>query len=163
MDDRSYLGHNADQAGIHINLSREYFGEKHDEQERNFQKLVVFIEMNKEKIVALSRRNKMQTERWCAYHGLMDTPIQTLNNYYARRNSAINFRPKNRIEFRLFRSTLNPIIFYASIQFTHTVSLYVCEKDMDKMSWKDYCRYVAERGDCNELMYYLKSKNLFYV
>ena len=77
--------------------------------------------------------------------------------------TAVNLKPENTIEFRIFRGTLRYETFIATIEFTH----YLCQlaKDLSDenfhaMAWSEFVCGI-DTAEYPELIDYLKWRRLY--
>lgn len=161
-----YTSHDAGTCGLHIHVSRSFFGADDEEQEQGIQKVLYFTEKFWNKMLIFSRRTQEQLEHWANSYGLKngETPeelYEKAKNERARYR-AINLLNRNTIEFRLYRGTLKYNTFIATLQMTALIC-QLCKDAADEFiinfEW-DYIPELAKANGYNELVEYLKNKNL---
>lgn len=112
-----FTSHNARTCGLHIHLDRRYFEDKEDSA---IAKLLYIFEKHWTNLVRFSRRRESQME-WCSRYGDKPTNIvktsKTSRNYYGR-YYAVNLCNSHTVEIRLWRGSLNPTTFEATLKFT---------------------------------------------
>ena len=60
-----------------------------------------------------------------------------------RRYNAVNTTNDNTIELRIFKGTLNPILFMKNIEFTHAVVKFCQVVDIEQLTTKEFCTFVG--------------------
>jgi hypothetical protein len=163
-----YTGHNNGRCGLHIHVSSaplEILGKDVVE------KVIFIFSKHWNKLVRFSRRDTRTDAqmRWAKRvdSGVADfqsdeDAIATLKMTKERlpgdRYRAINLNNRNTIEFRLFRSTLKPETFFATLQLVDVIIRAAIKypfKEIRAMSWDDL---VASNHE--ELNAYLASRDL---
>lgn len=163
-----FRSHYTDTCGLHIHLSRDFLGQTENEQDLNIAKIILLFDKWWDKyIVPFSRRKHSNLERWASKPDMQyeesDTEQSIVNKMKTCKNygryQAINLQNYNTIEFRIFRGTLNPKTFLASLQFVVTISEFAKTMrlaDLYTVSWSD----VFSCTEYPELKEYLKTRNL---
>lgn len=122
-----YTSHNSGRCGLHIHLDKRYFEDKLDLAEA---KLLYIFEKHWTNLVRFSRRKSSQLH-WCGrYDGRPSKIIKDLKEYGEDdfdRYYAINLTNYDTIEIRLWRGTLNPQTFEATLRFTNRLA-EICKK-----------------------------------
>ena len=162
--------HQTDTCGIHVHVSSDKVSFI------NQWKLVRFFYQCSSKISILSRRKIF---RYCEFRSLdkygvdrhdlcyADT-IKSKRPYNRDRYSAINFQNSKTIEFRIFRGTLKDSTFFSCLEFCKASVEFVqvhgyssfCLSDETQI-WKNFCNYLSDTNKYNNLIKYLKSKQIF--
>ena len=150
--------HEAEHCGLHVHLSRKWFGEDTEEQAENIGRLTALIDKVWKDYFRFSRRRPGQLQ-WCKKPGEdstgkkecltelasvsdIGTVYKKLGKVTGSRYEAVNTTNKNTVEFRIFRGTLNPVTFRASIQLCIRMIEYVKEaKDNKSWSWKNLLEF----------------------
>ena len=110
-----------DTCGLPVHVNRRACGESEEAQEAAIARLLYFFEQNWDQILKFSRRTPEQAAHWAARYGYEGSPMKLLE--YAkkecsqRRYNCINLLPKETVEFRIFRGTLNAGTVLASLEF----------------------------------------------
>jgi hypothetical protein len=175
---RSYrfVSHDADNCGLHIHYSREWFGKNRSEQDYNIGKLLAFYERNLPHLFMLSRRTEENFRQWAsAYNstGNCKTCADIVKKGKYSRYKMINLCNTRTIEFRLARGTLNLDTFNAWNDLHDCLVKNVKRtsyKDIDNFEkWfngikVDTVRHMADKGVftsfCSEFLEnYEKSNN----
>lgn len=116
-----YRSHMTDTCGLHVHVNRSSFGESEEAQEAAIARLLYFFEQNWDQILKFSRRTPEQAARWAARYGYEGSPMKLLEfakkECSQRRYKCINLLPKETVEFRIFRGTLNAGTVLASLEF----------------------------------------------
>lgn len=97
--------------GLHIHVSRKAF-----KNEEAIRKVIAIVSGFKENIVMLARRNENE---YCCYEDVICPSGKVTKDIDLPkdRKRAVNTTKDETIEFRMFQSTLNADILYASIEF----------------------------------------------
>lgn len=144
----NFVSHDSGTCGLHIHVSRKFFGRDVDRQDLNIAKLILFVEKNFEKIRKFSRRTWSQIEKWAQRYNisrLSDAEKITkdcdLGRYYA-----VNLSNRYTIELRIFRGTLLERTFFATLQFTWLLCLYAKTKvninSLEKtLNWQNFINF----------------------
>ena len=153
-----YKSHVGGTCGLHVHVSKNYFGED-DEQEANIAKVLYVFEKYWGKFIILSRRTQKQLNQWAARYCFRADRDYKYNVNEAKskgRYLAVNLRNDNTIEFRMFRGTLNIESFLATIQLISTI----CEKckntSIDQIQTMSFDDFV--KTDYLELNNYIKRR-----
>ena len=147
-----YNSHNTDTCGLHIHISREFFGKSHSTQMLNGGKIAYLMEKHWDNFVKFTRRKVDKLERWSALRRMFDTSfkISTLNventaktkmlkNAFSSRYDyrskyvALNTMHSNTFEFRIFRGSTNTRTFKATLQFVDNLARLVKKTKIDKI------------------------------
>lgn len=155
---QGYKSHVGGTCGLHIHVSKNYFGE-YDEQEANIAKVLYVFEKFWGKFIILSRRTQKQLNRWAARYCFRNDIGYKDNIYLAKQKGrylAVNLSNDNTIEFRMFRGTLNIESFLATIQLISTI----CEKckntPIDQIQMMSFDDFV--KTDYKELNNYIQRR-----
>lgn len=165
-----YLSHNTNTCGLHIHINNEAFGETIDEQELRIGRLLYFMAKFKEFILAFSRRERAQLDRYARLDGDVDriTTEEGLinkvkyNKSYADKYYGINLSHHNTVEIRVFRGTLRDETLFATFEFVDKLVDMVINEDLASIQTNTleyfidnyfngeyltpYLEFVAERG-----------------
>ncbi len=132
-----YRGHNCQNAGIHVHVNRDYFGDTEDEQEIGIAHLLLIVEKFWDEIKIFSRRDYDKSSRYTR-KVLSDDydndhrwdSYDSIGNYLGRYNKtgdhnahyyAVNVANPNTVELRMFRSTLNVNTFMCILEFVNSL------------------------------------------
>ena len=132
-----FTAHNNGNCGLHMHLDRKYFGDK-THQECAAAKLMFIFERHWDNLLKFSRRTSDQVNDWCGNtkddgkRGSYDRNGNYQSDYRGKRYKniinnpsryrAINLQNKNTIEIRLWRGSLNPETFEATLKLTHRLA-----------------------------------------
>jgi len=139
-----YLSGDTETCGMHVHMSRAAFSTFH------LYKVMRFFYDNPQFILKISRRKSSSLQQWAALGAVSDLILKVKVKYGKRKFEAINLCNKHTIEFRIFKGTLNPITFWANLEFLE--SLYHYTKDISAratkaMSVAGYKAYVDAHKD----------------
>ena len=160
-------GEDCSTAGLHIHLSRSYFGDSREIQDLHIAKLMLLISKFYTSHILKFSRRKPEELRWCGnpemgFDFLDDekTIVDKLKQCKAKgRYLALNLENEHTIEFRVFKSSLNLCTFLASLQFVVEISKYAKETDLvdiQTTNWRD----IFMSTEYPELKSYLERKEL---
>ena len=163
MKDLVELGarsHDTSDCGLHVHLSREWFGSTIDMQETIAGIVIDIMGKLKPQLQTFSRRKNTQ---WCHYPDEAEfnsSKIEAINkakeerfytNYKKEikkvgkkcygRYECLNTTNNNTYEFRIFRGTLNPITFRASVELCIRLVSYAKHKyrmNNTRYSWENF-------------------------
>ena len=112
-----YSSHDIGTCGFHMHISRCAFGNDADEIDETVLKIQLFLKTFWEDYVKFSRRNEDQIDDWA--HGFYGISYNDILRKYkpGSRYQAVNLCPKNTIEFRAMRGSLNPKALRSSMDF----------------------------------------------
>lgn len=123
--DCGYLSHDAETCGLHLHISREFFGTNEQRQGVAVSKLIRFYDNFYNEILKVSRRTEEQAAHWAARYGTKtrkDAEQFGKKKTYAGRYYAVNNTNSRTVEIRIMRGTLNYNTFLACIDFMITTA-----------------------------------------
>lgn len=138
---RGYRSFNTNSCGLHIHVNRSYFGAHDGIQDENIEKVLMIVDKFWDKILIFSRRDAMSAERWAAK--LNKSPkeiVEDMREHNLGRYNCVNLCPVNTIEFRIFKGTLNPHSFFASLELVNNICEFARNHtvyDIFSMTWND--------------------------
>lgn len=153
-EDLEYKSHDIGTCGLHIHISRDFFGNNYQEEDLNILKTLYIFEVFWSDILNFSRRTEKQAQKWAKKYfnkerteKLTDPEMQkelldTAKN--SERYYAVNLQNEDTVEFRIFRGTLNYNTFLATLQFIYNLCNMVKDIDINnlqKISFLDICNY----------------------
>jgi hypothetical protein len=151
-----------DTCGLHVHMSRRYFGQSEVRQDMGIMKLLYLVEKFWDKILRFSRRNQAQVDRWASRYGMQSTPKELLD--FAKsgqgRYKAVNLENQYTVEIRLFRGTLDAEVLRATIQFCNLLATLSKTKSVQEimgMTWDELCKAGSEYS---ELGRYLATRRI---
>ena len=162
-----FTSHNARTCGLHVHVSRNFFGSDETEQDLAIAKLIMLIDKFWDNVTKFSRRGQSELNRWAhkndidiKENDLVDEIKEKMNSQKLQgRYHAINLCNYSTIEFRLFRGTLRYETFIATLQFVQTMCLYaksVSLNDIYSVTWND----IFLNTEFTELRSYMQSRGL---
>lgn len=130
-----YKSHDTTTCGLHIHVGRKGLGKDDNERDDTITKIWVLMYRFRSQLVALSRRQGTQLDRWAALpiledlgdlssiyeRPLPDLKLKLKQNGVFNRYKALNLTNHNTIEFRLFRGTLKHSTLTATLQLVHNL------------------------------------------
>lgn len=164
-----YSSHNAGTCGLHCHVGRTQLGRTDGERKNTIAKIALLMYRHWNQLVKFSRRSEGQLSRWAAapsfeFSGRRldeDELRDVVYSYYRYRGryQALNLEPRNTIEFRLWRGTLQADTLKATIQLTSNIVEY-CKahsyEDVVTSDWSDVCHHES----FPELDAYLEKRGL---
>lgn len=163
--DHGYKSHDTDTCGLHIHVSRTYFGDTKKQQNRTIGKAIRLIEKFwDEYIVKFSRRTGGDGFRYCKKNHAdilsADDTEERCNELDTKlchvrhdRYQAVNLQNSDTVEFRFFKGTLKVDTIKAMVQFLHNlidIASRTKADDIDSLSWPS----VIHANDFSELNTY---------
>lgn len=164
-----YRGHDAGSAGIHVHISRDFFGYNRSEQLYRASLMAYIMESNWDEFVKFSRRRyhhleqwakKKEAKYWYDQNSVKDQETMResfVQEYDMDKYVAFNINHRHTFELRIFRSTLNYTTYLATLQFVHNFAMLAKRIDLGEaqlITFKDIIKehsfdelnqYVAER------------------
>lgn len=143
LQKKSYMSHNAATCGLHIHLSRRYFGKTREAQLLNAAKMAYIMETYWDEFVGFSRRNYEQLDRWSRIGNLVgsvknmtyDELVRGLNRYYEHdKYVALNLQHPNTFELRIFRGTLKYETFIATLTFVDKLAKLIKKTTLNDLT-----------------------------
>jgi hypothetical protein len=143
---------NPTSCGLHLHLSRRYWGQSETRQDVGIMKLLFLVERYWDKLLKFSRRTQEQVDRWASRYGMRNTPKEILD--YAKsgqgRYKAVNLENPHTVELRLFRGTLDPKVLRATIQLCFVlaqVSKGTTVEGIVALTWNDLCEKFHDHSE----------------
>lgn len=126
LTENSYKGHDAHTStGMHFHIDRRFFGKREDS---SIAKLLFIFERHRKDLLVFSRRLPSQCEDWCRSRtetysnnaGWIKKAVMSSKGFpeYSSRYYSVNLNNSDTVEIRLWRSSLNPQTFEATLKFT---------------------------------------------
>jgi hypothetical protein len=165
--ENGFKSHETNTCGLHVHVSRKFFGQNEVTQDLNIAKLILLINRFWDtNVVKFSRRNVNKLYEWARKNELS---YDTYDNEYTmcdkvkyckgNRYQAINLENRNTIEFRIFKGTLNISTLKATLQFVDTICRYAKKINLKMISstkWED----IFEDTSYEELNNYMENMKL---
>lgn len=168
LSENNFKSHDTSTCGLHFHISRAFFGNSWDEQEKNINKMILFTEYYKDNISKIARRG---STHYCSFLGdYMENnynvnddekkkSIKYLDKYKNNtRYLVINNQNNSTIEFRLCKGTLIYNTFKASLDFIYNLVNVIKNNPLNKISFSKVINYNKTK----ELSIYLKERNINY-
>lgn len=164
--------HDTSTCGLHVHVSRDFFGKSGTAQEIAELKLIETVDRLFEPIVYFSRRKREQVNQWACRCDAPKTDAGWVGkaksvSRYAKgtRYRAVNVTNPHTIEFRIFRGTLKPNTILATLQFVAGLCHLAKAKNpsqMGRIGWYELCDEImgACPTDTTELREYLIEREL---
>ena len=135
---QGFRSFNTTTCGLHVHVSKDAVGNA-----TLYKVLKLFYE-NPEFILFVSQRKANSFKQWSKLTdgGSLTIKAKT-KEYSTTRYSAINLSPRDTVEFRIFRGTLNPFGFWKNIEFVHAAIEYAKQESMKQVSEVRFRRFVA--------------------
>ena len=166
-----YKSHDTSTCGIHIHIDRDFFGVDRRTQSLKASYMALVIERNWADIVKFSRRSYGRMDQWARnkklsgdiYHSdTEDDVIDKFGNKYVDGDKYVmlNTNHYNTYELRLFRGTLKPTTYMATLQFVDNLARVIkaCPNlaKAQQITFNDIINY--KRYD--ELVAYVNSRGI---
>lgn len=158
-----YRSHDPGTCGLHFHISRDGLGDNVVEINDKINMILLIFETFKDEFIAFSRRKTNQINRWAQFlstYYRVDNKIISLKYVNDKKNDtgrymAVNLQPRRTIEFRLWRGTLSPSTFFATVALTENIINYVLtHKNINGLTWDK----LLDKNE--ELIEYSKSRNI---
>lgn len=154
--------HDTDTCGLHVHVSRAPF------PQAALIKLAAFVHAHPQELGKLARR---RSSRWASYDG-SPRGAKGKVTYPSDRYVAINFCNRDTVELRIFKGTLKPATFKATIELAHALPHFCAVVDIATVlqyrngtsPWQAFCQYVERnRKAYPALPLYMEHHNVFTV
>ena len=157
-----FTSHNNGNCGLHMHVSRAFFGDTEQERTDNIAKMIMFYELFWEDIRRFSRRTNSQVRDWANRYCGDETPTEArckdiATNRYGARYRAVNLNNSNTIEFRIMRGSLRYQTFMATLDFLITTAKNC--KNIDWTNINDKDRWLS--GIKDDTIEYMKLRRCF--
>lgn len=142
ITNEGFKSHDSGTCGFHIHIDKSYFGDKLDSSEA---KLLYLFQKHWDCLLRFSRRTSGQVSDWAGkydknYEGTLSQIVKKGKSGCLTRYRAVNLTNSNTIEIRLWRGTMNPETFEATLKFTARLA-EICKTiptvQLAKMSFSD--------------------------
>lgn len=124
-----FKSHDARTCGLHVHLSRHYFGDSETEQNYNIGKLILLMNKHWENMVKFSRRTAHQLNHWAERVDLTASKFETpkgmelkVKDKRGNRYVAVNLNNTHTIELRLFNGTLRKENLFATLEMCQNLA-----------------------------------------
>lgn len=144
--DNDLRSHDTDTCGFHIHIDRDYFENR---QDSGAAKLLYIFEKYRSELMLFSRRTKQESESWArsrksetSNKAWIKKAVKDSKGYqeHSARYYAVNLTNSETVEIRLWKGTLNPETFEATLRFTARLA-EICKNttaaELSKMSFED--------------------------
>jgi hypothetical protein len=167
-----YRGHDTSTAGIHVHMSRSFFGKDRKIQNYKGALLALVLERNWDDFVKFSRRRYSRLDQWAKkkdyLHKLPVNPTPDdyestfRQTYDYDKYVALNTRKSDTFELRIFRSTLKADTIKATLQLVHNFASWVKDNDLaasQQVSFEDIINYIPHK-ELNEYWQVAKEREV---
>jgi hypothetical protein len=168
----NYRGHDTSTAGIHVHMSRSFFGKDRKIQNYKGALLALVLERNWDDFVKFSRRRYSRLDQWAKKKDYLDKlPVNPTPDDYEStfrqtydydKYVALNTRNSDTFELRIFRSTLKPETIKATLQLVHNFASWVKDNDLaasQQVSFEDIINYIPHK-ELNEYWQVAKEREV---
>lgn len=147
-----YVSHKTGECGLHVHISRLFFGREEKQQDEAISKIYAFFETNWDNIVLVSRRHDFgycdRNNRRNTYdkHGMRESAYKSWkkqSKWNGSHGCALNNSNSNTFEIRLGRGSLNPAAFFAWIDFVITIAKNAKRITVNKVESNDVISWLA--------------------
>lgn len=134
---KGYRSFNTNTCGMHVHVNKNFL-----ESDETIENILYIFDKFWDNIQIFSRRNSDTLNRWARKND--KDPIELVDDMhegYSDRYSCVNLCNENTIEFRIFRGTLNPKSFFASLIFIDNL-VRICNDSnrhsIKNKTWEDF-------------------------
>lgn len=124
-----FKSHDARTCGLHVHMSRLYFGNDAITRNYNIGKVILLMNKHWDNMVKFSRRTKDQLGRWAGRIELEASKYETMASFDVKVKSknggryvAVNLNNSATIELRIFNGTLRKESFFATLEFCQNLA-----------------------------------------
>jgi len=149
-----YRSHDTRTCGIHVHMDRSFFGSNRTQQMYRAALMAYILERNWQDVSRFSRRRIHNLEQWAKkkdlasfldkFDSMERTGDKFLIEYDHDKYVMFNTMHRNSFELRIFRGTLNPTTYFATLQFVDNLARLVLNIDVAKaqqITLKDIINY----------------------
>ena len=163
MRDEGWRSHDDGTCGLHVHISLHPMEDANPNAVDN---LLILVDRFWDNLVRFSRRTESQLNRWAKRYHTKDVCYKDVK-YTAKREydryMAVNLENRHTVEIRMFRGTLNPDTFFATLQLVdvlvnRAIELGDDEAAVKRISWNDLVK-----SDHEELNAYLAKRKLLNI
>ena len=134
---KGYRSHNTRTCGLHVHFNRSFF----DNKDEYIENLLYIMDKFWNEMSKFSRRTNNRLNEWARKHEKTPTEIIIdMHNHNETRYYAINLTNNDTIEFRMFRGTLNPNSFFATLEMVDNIvtkAKYCTKEELENMTFED--------------------------
>ena len=160
MREAGWRSHDDGTCGLHVHVSLKPMEERNPSAVAN---LLILFDRFWNKLVKFSRRKDEQLRRWAKRYGVEFDDYADIKKKAKGRDDrymAINLENRHTVEVRMFRGTLNPDTFFATLQLVDVIvnkaiDLGVDEAAVNGITWEELVE-----SDYAELNAYLAKRHL---
>lgn len=169
--------HETRTCGLHVHVSRAALGNDDRAKTLAIGKILEMVERFQPELSALARRN-IATSQWCMPtnygHSVTDgsrairrksTAVQNyqgIDCHTGRRYHAVNLQNRNTIEFRIFKGTLNPDTYYATLALVDGIVRYCKTHTTPDIHATTFDSFIAWVGDEKLTAYWSDRRSQVY-
>lgn len=151
---KGFTGHNNGRCGIHIHVSKKSISIL------TITKLLLFFYNEPEFIRKISQRTMNSFESWSnIFYEKSKAPRIAKKTWCLDRNTAINTRPEDTIEFRAFRGNIRYDRIMKNIEFTKAIIDFCKISGITELNKDNFIKSL-DRTNFPNLLEFLKEKNL---
>ncbi len=135
-----YQGHDTGTSGIHVHMSRKFFGKDSKIQLYKGAIMALVLERHWDNFVRFSRRRYNRIEQWANKKDMLmkmptdatsdDVEKSFISSYGFDKYVALNTTKSATFELRIFKSTLKPSTIKATLQLVHNFAHWVKANDL---------------------------------
>ena len=163
LKDGGWLSHDAKTCGLHIHISLHALEEQNPFAVHN---MLILYDRFWDKLVKFSRRTKRQLDHWAKKYSTAHGTYAMIKDMAKRerdRYMAVNLMNSHTVEIRMFRGTLNPETFFATLQLVDTITKKCIEIGNDAPRVQSITWNEMVASDYTELNSYLERRGLMNV
>jgi hypothetical protein len=136
-----YRSHNTATCGLHVHINRNFLSRNFQSEDSSLKSILAVFDKFWDNLVIFSRRTTTNLNRWANKYDKTPTEIVDDMHYgYVDRYHAVNVSNEPTIEFRLFKGTLNPESFFATLELIYSIvnwSTNHFEEEVAGLTWEE--------------------------
>ena len=160
LKEGGWLSHDAGTCGLHVHISLHPMEEQNPMAVHN---MLIIYDKFWDKLVKFSRRTESQLDHWAKrYHAthLEYKELKHMAKSERNRYMAVNLQNTHTVEIRMFRGTLNPETFFATLQLVDLITKKCIELGSDYRALQALTWDELVSSDYAELNAYLERRGL---
>lgn len=153
-----WRSHDDGTCGLHVHISKKPMEEKNPFAINN---LLIIFDRFWDKLVIFSRRKDHHLDRWAKRYGTVFSDYKGIKDEakrYGDRYMAVNLKNDHTVEIRMFRGTLNPDTFFATLQLVDVIVNKAIELGANEDIVKSITWNELIKSDHEELREYINKR-----
>jgi hypothetical protein len=139
---KGYRSYDTDTCGMHVHVNKSALTED------DVFKLLEFCKQNVSFVRFIARRKPGKLDQWARVDGSRRTQLmkKAKGRGSKERYEAINLYPKDTIEFRIFRGTLDKGAFLRNLAFVRCLVAFVRQSSLRELTHKAFCQWLKREA-----------------